>query len=139
MQEVKIRIKGLHAQGTAQEEPIEVVTIGQMFEQKDFLCIRYDEVVDEDENGIVETVKNTLKIKDDHVEILKEGTHLVFMPDQTTFNYYSTPVGELEVSIHTTCVEKVDYEGGFHLNLQYEMEMNQTFISYCDVNVSVDF
>ena len=139
VQEVKLRIKGFHDQGREQEEPIEIVTIGQMIQQKDFFCVKYDEVIDEDENGIVQTQKNTLKIKENHVEILRQGTHLVFMPNQTTFNYYTTPFGELEITIHTTCVEKNDYDGGFRINIQYEMEMNQTFISSCNVSVAVEF
>ncbi len=84
-QEVKITIHGLQAQGNG--EPVEVVSVGQMEIQDGFACITYDEVVSEEENGLVQVVKNTLKISDGQVEVVKKGSaasHLVFIPDQTT-------------------------------------------------------
>ena len=138
-QEVKITIHGLQAQGNG--EPVEVVSVGQMEIQDGFACITYDEVVSEEENGLVQVVKNTLKISDGQVEVVKKGSaasHLVFIPDQTTFTYYSTPIGEIEVSIHTNQIEKIDLESGFFLKMDYDLEMNQTFISNCNVQVTVE-
>ncbi len=138
-QEVKITIHGLQAQGNG--EPVEVVSVGQMEIQDGFACITYDEVVSEEENGLVQGVKNTLKISDGQVEVVKKGSaasHLVFIPDQTTFTYYSTPIGEIEVSIHTNQIEKIELESGFFLKMDYDLEMNQTFISNCNVQVTVE-
>ncbi len=138
-QEVKITIHGLQAQGNG--EPVEVVSVGQMEMQDGFACITYDEVVSEEENGLVQVVKNTLKIGDGQVEVVKKGSaasHLVFIPDQTTFTYYSTPIGEIEVSIHTNQIEKIELESGFFLKMDYDLEMNQTFISNCNVQVTVE-
>ena len=138
-QEVKITIHGLQAQGNG--EPVEGVSVGQMEIQDGFACITYDEVVSEEENGLVQVVKNTLKISDGQVEVVKKGSaasHLVFIPDQTTFTYYSTPIGEIEVSIHTNQIEKIELESGFFLKMDYDLEMNQTFISNCNVQVTVE-
>ena len=138
-QEVKITIHGLQAQGSA--EPVEVVSVGQMDTQDGFLCITYDEVVSEEENGLVQVVKNQLKVSERQVEVIKKGqaaSHMVFIPDQTTFTYYSTPIGELEVSIHTNRIEKVDSGDSFFLKMEYDLEMNQTFISSCSVNITVE-
>ena len=63
---------------------------------------------------------------------------MVFIPDQTTFTYYSTPIGEIEVSIHTNQIEKIELESGFFLKMDYDLEMNQTFISNCNVQVTVE-
>ncbi len=138
-QEVKITIHGLQAQGNG--EPVEVVTVGQM-EMQDGVCrITYDEVVEEEENGLVQVVKNQLVVGSSQIEVIKKGqaaSHMVFIPDQTTFTYYSTPIGELEVSIHTNRIEKVDQDKGFFLKMEYDLEMNQTFISSCSVNVTVE-
>lgn len=138
-QEVKITIHGLQAQGSG--EPIQVVSVGQMDDQDGFICITYDEVVSEEENGLVQVVKNTLKVGERQVEVIKKGpaaSHLIFIPDQTTFTYYSTPIGEIEVSIHTNRIEKIDLENGFYLKMDYDLEMNQTFISSCSVQVTVE-
>lgn len=140
-QEVKVKIRGIQGQGSQNEEPVEVVSVGRKYEKDGFICITYDEVVSEEENGVVQVVKNLLKIKDNQVEVIKKGpaeSHMVFVPDQTTFTYYSTPVGELEVSIHTDLIEKIPYENGFALKLQYDLEMNQTFISSCSVDIAVE-
>lgn len=138
-EEVKITIHGLQAQGGG--EPLEVVSVGQMDRQDGFICISYDEVVSEEENGLVQVVKNQLKIRDGQVEVIKKepaASHMVFIPDQTTFTYYSTPFGEIEVSIHTNRIEKIDKEDGFFLRMEYELEMNQTFLSSCSVNITVE-
>ena len=105
------------------------------------MCIAYDEVISEEDNGLVQVGKNLLKISSDQVEVIKKGqseSHMVFVPEQTTVTYYSTPAGELEVGIHTDHIEKTDYEKGFNLQMQYELEMNQTFISSCSVNIAVE-
>jgi len=138
-EEVKIKIRGI--QGAADEDSVEVVSVGQKYEKDGFICIEDDEVVSEEENGIVQVTKNLLKVKDDQVEVIKKGpaeSHMVFVPDRDTFTYYSTPLGELEVSVHTKCIEKKDYENGFSLKLQYDLEMNQAFISSCSVDIAVE-
>ena len=137
--EVWRTVRGLQAEGRG--VPVEVVSVGQMEMQDGFACITYDEVVSEEENGLVQVVKNTLKIGDGQVEVVKKGSaasHLVFIPDQTTFTYYSTPIGEIEVSIHTNQIEKIELESGFFLKMDYDLEMNQTFISNCNVQVTVE-
>ena len=139
-EEVKVTIQGIQAQGDG--EAVEVVSMGQMNMQEDgFICVSYDEVVSEEENGLVQVAKNQLKVKDRQVEVIKKtptSSHMVFIPDQTTYTYYSTPFGEIEVSIHTNQVERTDTSNGFNLQIAYELEMNQTFISNCCVKIMVE-
>lgn len=140
--EVKIKINGVQAQSPEENDVIEVVSVGQMYEKDGFVCVTYDEVVEEEENGLVQVVKNLLKIRQDQVEVIKHGStesHMVFVPERTTFTYYSTPLGELEVSVHTQDIVKEDLETGFRLRLQYELEMNQTFISGCSVDIEIEY
>lgn len=139
-QEVKVTISGTQGHESP-EEKVEVVSIGQMCQKDDVTYITYDEVVNEEENGLVQVVKNMLKINEEQVEVIKKGpteSHMVFVPDQTTFTYYSTPLGELEVSIHTESIEKEKRKNGFGLKIQYGLEMNQTFISRCNVDIRVE-
>lgn len=137
--EVKIKICG---EQNEQGDTVEVVSVGDLYQEDGFLCLAYDEVVDEEENGIVQVVKNEIKISDEQVEVIKKGpsrSHMVFVPDQTTFTYYSTPMGELEVSIFTDEIKKIDYDNGFRLNMNYQLEMNQTFVSNSSVNIAVEY
>lgn len=140
-QEVKLRVRGVQMQGEATEDNVEVVSVGQMYEEEGFLCLKYDEVVDESESGVVQVVHNLMKIRDDQVEVIKNGpteSHMVFVPGRATYTYYSTPLGELEVSIFTRQIQKEQKSNGFRLLLQYDLEMNQTFISQCSVDIVVE-
>lgn len=139
-QEVKLRIRGMQQDVDAVDK-VEVVSVGQMYEEDGFICITYDEVVEEEENGVVQTVKNLLKIRDGQVEVLKEGpaeSHMVFVPERTTYFYYSTPVGELEVGVFTYQIERIKTKTGFQLRMQYDLEINQTMVSRCNVNIVVE-
>lgn len=139
-QEVKLRIRGMQQEADAGDN-VEVVSVGQMYERDGFICITYDEVVEEGETGVVQTAKNLLKIKENQVEVWKKGpaeSHMVFVPERTTYFYYSTPVGELEVSVFTNWIERIKTNTGFHLRMQYDLEINQTMISRCNVDIVVE-
>jgi uncharacterized beta-barrel protein YwiB (DUF1934 family) len=136
---VKIKIRGEQGE---QDNAVEVVSVGKMYEEDGFVCLSYDEVVDEEETGVVQTVKNLLKINENQVEVIKKGpakNHMVFVPGQTTFSYYSTPVGELEVSIFTETINKITRDDGFSLDMQYQLEMNQMFVSDSNINIEVEY
>lgn len=140
-QEVKLRVRGVQMQGEEAEDNVEVVSVGQMYEKDGFTCLTYEEVVGESEGGALQIVNNLMKIRDDQVEVIKKGpteSHMVFVPERTTYTYYSTPVGELEISIFTKQIERIQMANGFHLMLQYNLEMNQTFISQCSVDLVVE-
>lgn len=137
--DVKIKIRG--SQG---DEPnnVEVVSIGEMYERDGFVCLTYDEVVDEEDTGVVQVVKNMIKINEEQVEVIKKGptqSHMVFVPEETTFTYYSTPFGEMEVSIFTDEIRRVSKDDGFSLNMQYQLEMNQTLVANSSVNIDVEY
>ncbi len=139
--EVKLRIRGLQLQGAENEDSVEVVSVGQMYEQDGFVCITYEEVVAEEENGVVQVAKNLLKISDEQVEVVKRGaaeSQMIFVPNRTTYTYYSTPVGELEIGIYTNSLEKILTMKGFHLRMHYDLEINQTFVSKCNVDIVVE-
>lgn len=141
VQEVKLRIRGLQTLD-AEEDSVEVVSIGQMCERDGFICITYEEVIAEDENNNVQVAKNLLKIRDEQVEVIKKGTvasHMIFVPGQMTYTYYSTPMGELEVGIFTKEMICDKKEKGFRLKMRYNLEMNNTFVSQCNIDIEVEF
>ena len=140
--EIKLRVCGIHMQRSdGTQEDIEVVSVGQMCERDGFVCLTYDEIVDEEENGVVQTVKNLIKYKEGQLEVVKRGpaeSHMVYVPDRTTYTYYSTPVGQLEIGLYTKSLEKVMTQKGFQLRLNYDLEINQTFVSNCNINIYVE-
>lgn len=140
MQEVKIKIHG--QQQNVQDEAIEVLSVGQMYREGEILFLEYEDVVGEEENGLVEVEKNQIRISGDMVEVIKKGSsqsHMAFVPEQTTYTYYSTPMGELEVSIHTDSIQRESTNDGMSFCIDYQLEMNQTFISNNIVNIEVEY
>ena len=126
--EVKLRICGMHMHGEdGDRDDVEVISVGQMCERDGFAWITYEEVVEEEENGLVSVVKNG-----------PAESHMVFVPNETTYSYYSTPVGELEIALSTKSLQKILTERGFHLKLDYDLELNQTFLSNCNVDIFIE-
>ena len=65
-------------------------------------------------------------------------SHMVVCSKYTTFSYVSTPVWELEMSPSTKSLQKILTERGFHLKLDYDLELNQTFLSNCNVDIFIE-
>ncbi len=140
-EEIKLKIRGLHSQGEQNEDTIEVVSIGKMYETEGTLCIDYEEVAEETDEGVVQTAKCLMKIGKESVEVIKKGgneSQMLFMPGQTTYTYYSTPFGEIEIGLHTEYIKRTEKDRGFQLNMGYNMEMNQSFVSHCNVEIEVE-
>lgn len=140
MQEVKIRIHG--EQQDLQEDAIEVVSVGQMERDENNIVLEYDDVVDEAQNGLVEVENNIVRIGNDMVEVIKNGetrSHMVFVPEKTTYSFYTTPMGELEVSVCTEAIDREETDTGIKLRIAYELEMNHTFISKNVVIIEVEY
>lgn len=137
---VKVSISGIH--NNSDEETVEVVSLGELYEENDTICVVYEEAPDEDSGVDCEMVKSMLKVQAGQIEIIKKGpmeTHMVFVEDKDTLSYYSTPFGELEVSIHTERLERQNIENGFEIFLSYGLEVNAAHMSDCNVDIKVEY
>lgn len=137
---VKVSISGIH--NNSEAETVEIVSVGELYEQEEQICVSYDEAVDGDSGVDCEMIKSMLKIKPEQVEIIKKGstqTHMIFIEDADTVSYYSTPFGELEVVIHTKRLERNKTEQGFEIFLEYALEVNAAHMSNCNVDIRVDY
>lgn len=138
--DVKISISGVH--NNSQEETVEVVSMGELYEKDDKIYVSYDEASEGASGVDCEIVRSLLKVNQDQVEIIKKGvteTHMVFIEDKDTISYYSTPFGELEVAIHTDRLEKTINERGFQILLEYALEVNASHMSNCNVDIKVEY
>lgn len=140
-EKVKIKISSRHDYGTGELDPIEVISVGELYRDEDgFDCLTYEEVVSADESGQVSVINNLLRIGEDQVELIKGGddeSHMIFIPNHKTVSYYPTPVGELEIGVHTSFAEKTVYNNGFTLELKYDLEMNSMIMSSCGLSIAV--
>ena len=141
MGQVKIKISSRHDYGIGEPDPIEVISMGELYQDEDGCdCLTYEEVVEADETGQVQVINNLLRIGESQVELIKGGagdSHMVFIPNHKTVSYYPSPVGELEIGVHTSFAEKTVYNNGFTLELKYDVEMNQTIMSTCGLSIAV--
>ena len=137
---VKVSISGI--QNNDNEETVEVVSVGEMMQRDDYICVSYEEAADNAAGVDCQLVKSMLKVKPDQIEIIKKGaaqTHMVFIEDRDTISYYSTPFGELEVAIHTDRLERKERDNGFQILLEYALEINASHLSNCNVDIRVDY
>ena len=137
---VKVSISGI--QNHDNEETVEVVSVGEMMQRDDHICVFYEEAADNAAGVDCQLVKSMLKVKPDQIEIIKKGaaqTHMVFVEDRDTISYYSTPFGELEVAIHTDRLERKERDDGFQILLEYALEINASHMSNCNVDIRVDY
>lgn len=137
--DVKISIRGI--QDNADEESVEVVSLGEMYEKGGQIYVSYEEGTEGACGADCDLVKSMLKVCPDQVEIIKKGaaeTHMVFVEDKDTISYYSTPFGEMEVAIHTDKLERINTEKGFRILLKYALEVNAAHMSDCNVDIRVE-
>lgn len=136
---VNISIRGM--QNNSQEETVEVVSFGEMYERDNQIFVSYEEASDEEAGADCDIIKSLMKVCPGQVEIIKRGaaeTHMVFVEGKDTISYYSTPFGEMEVSIHTDHLEKMETERGFQILLKYALEINSAHVSDCNVDIRVE-
>ncbi|MGN1205729.1 MAG: DUF1934 domain-containing protein [Eubacterium sp.] len=137
--DVKISIAGLHENGGT--DSLEVISFGEMYEENGETIVKYEEAMEDAQGRDCEMVQSQLKIREDQIEIMKEGgtrTHMVFAKDQDMLTYYSTPFGELEIVIHTDRLEQKKLDNGFHVELEYALEVNAAHMSNCNVRIKVE-
>ncbi|MFQ9509816.1 MAG: DUF1934 domain-containing protein [Lachnospiraceae bacterium] len=119
-----------------QDEVIEIVTTGTYYKKNGKHYLFYDEVIDE----IQGTVKNTVKISERFVEIWKKGvtsTQMLFEMGKKTTSMYGTPYGEIEIGICAEHIQFVESEDSIVLELNYELEMNSQFVSDSQIHMEI--
>lgn len=104
-----------------QPEVIELITEGEYYKDGD----RYVAAYEESEISGMEGTKTTMKIADDTLSIIRDGTtnsNLQFKKNMNHVSLYSTPFGALEVTVKPSKVFiNVDDNGG-KVELEYKME-----------------
>lgn len=133
--DVIVSVSGLQmAEGD--RDSIEVITAGDYYLKNGKHYILYDEVMD----GGSDVVKNTIRINNGCMEILRKGpvsAHMVFEKDKTNQTRYMTPIGELLVSISTTDMSFEEEEDRLKVCLDYNLDINYERVSNCNITVDI--
>lgn len=136
--EVLVKIKGMQFLGYDEdpEEPIEMMTGGEYYFRNGAHYVKYEEVFEKMEGS----ASNILKIKPDVIELRKKGVanvHMVFEKDKKNITFYNTPFGQLQMGISTTGISSVVEEDTMSINIEYTLDMNDSFVADCTLELTV--
>lgn len=133
--EILVSITGSHlVEGETDE--ISVITAGSYYLKNGKHYIVYDEQL-EDNGG---SVRNTIKVGADSVEMIKGGdarTHMVFERHKTNLTCYATPYGQMMIGVTTNRIEVVELPDELRVHIDYSMEVNYEKTSDCHVEIEV--
>ncbi|SHI47224.1 Uncharacterized beta-barrel protein YwiB, DUF1934 family [Parasporobacterium paucivorans DSM 15970] len=134
--EVLLSISGIQFDNN-EDEPIKVITAGEYFFEDDIHYINYEEV---SEDKPKEVTKCTIKIKNNGLEMIKNGpmsVHMIFEEGRKHVSYYNTPYGDLVVGTYTNRVRMSRQEDAMEITISYGLEINGQHISNSEIVVNV--
>ena len=135
--EVLISISGLQFELNS-EEPVEVISVGEYYKRNGKHYIIYEELLMDDNSH--EMTKNTIKISDNQVDIIKKGTnnvHMIFEQNKKNLTFYNTPFGDLLIGLYTTSIKQSEEEEEIVVELEYALDINSNHVSDCSITIKV--
>lgn len=114
----------------------ELIVAGTYYYRNGKHFVVYDEI--DPDNGSV--TGNTIKIAADRVDVIRRGTnmvHMVFEKDKQNMTSYRTPAGDLLMDTYTLGICTEESEDLIETNIDYTLQMNDVFISRCQVRIKI--
>lgn len=118
------------------DEPTQVITGADYYFKNGKHFVTYEETVPE--TG--ESVKNTIKIAGDRVDVIKHGAqsvHMVFEKDKKNVTYYDTPYGSLFIGIQTFDIDFQEDDLNINTEIGYALEVNDSHLSDCRISLNI--
>ena len=120
------------------EEPIELLTVGNLEEDADGLTLTYEEVFE----GLEELpTANKVRIGEDFLSVEKHGAAdvtMVFEPGKVSFSQYETPFGSIEMGFLTNRLLIERTEDRIHFLVEYVLSMNGENTADCVLEMTVE-
>lgn len=133
--DVLVSISGAHTMD-GKSDDVSVITAGSYYYKNGRHYVIYDEVLE----GIEGTVRNTVKIGKDCVDIIKGGiarSHMVFEEKKNSVSCYVTPYGQMMVGVTTDHIETEEEEDRLRARIDYRLEINYESVSQCHIEIDV--
>ena len=133
--DVLVAISGLQFE-MQDNETVEIITPGQYYCKGNKHYVLYEEVMEEDHS----VTKNTIKISDHQIDILRKGAvsvHMTFEENKNNITYYNTPFGQLLIGLNTYKIQKNVSENGIEIIINYGLEMNYSHVSDCEIKIHI--
>ena len=90
--------------------------------------------------GYDSPVKNTIKVGEDVIDVIKHGlssVHMVFEKDKKRIASYTTPMGEMMVGLSTKDIQVEEEEDALKVQVSYSLDINYDHISDCSIVLDV--
>lgn len=133
--DVIISINGLHS-AEDQDDAVEMIAPGKYYNKNGKQYIMYDEV-SEDTNEIN---KSTIKVNDNIIEIIRNGSsnvHMVFEEGKKNMSYYNTPFGSMLIGLSANKINVNNKDDEMNITINYSLDVNYEHISDCLMTVNV--
>lgn len=134
--DVVVTIAGFHTLDD-DDSAIEMVHIGEYYEKNGTHYIFFEERMD----GMMEPVKNRMKIKEGYLEVQKRGpvsVDMVFEEGKSQSSTYAIPFGSFLIETHTTKVNVAKAEEKMEVAAEYEMEVNGVYCARSEIKVMIE-
>ncbi|WP_099469278.1 DUF1934 domain-containing protein [Konateibacter massiliensis] len=136
--EVILSITGLQFDSIDPEsrEPVEIITVGEYYKRNDKHYVIFQEVLE----GFEGSTKNTLKISDNGVDIIKKGVtnvHMVFEKDKKNITCYNTPYGNLMIGILANDVRVEEQDEDINVQVAYNLDINYEHLAECKIAIQI--
>lgn len=131
---VVITVRGLQ-RAVSNDEPVEVISAGTYLRKDNTHYLSYEEA---DEDGKI--TKNRIKITPESIEMTKQGnvtTQMIFIKGQKQYACYVTPFGEMTLGMTTKHIKLTEDEQQIAAELRYDLEVNGTHMSECELDIEV--
>lgn len=115
---------------------VEMITAGDYFLKNGNHYILYDEILE----GVEGVIKNTIKIRQSAMDIIKNGSsrvHMTFEKDKKNMSCYATPFGELMIGICTNDIRIDEGEDCLKVRVAYSLDINYQHVSECNIILEV--
>ena len=134
-QDVLLTISGLQAEIDS-EDALELITAADYYKKNGKHYLVYTELVPETGDEI----KNTIKMTDERVDVIKHGiqnVHMIFEPSKKNISCYNTMVGSLIIGIHTLEIDLRESDEKISAKINYVLEINDNHVSDCEILLNV--
>lgn len=133
--DVLVSISGVHMID-GETDDVEVITAGTYYFRNHKHYVVYEELIE----GVEGAVKNTIKIGNGMVDIIKTGSahsHMLFEKEKSNVSCYTTPFGQMMVGINTNEIQIEEKENQIVATVDYTLDVNYKEMSRCRIKIEV--
>lgn len=134
--EVLVTVSGLQMMPDG-DDTIEVTTSGKYYERNGKRYLFYDEIGDEPQL----VIRNTIEITPHRVEVRKRGVisaQMCFEENRKLWCVYGTPYGQMELGVFTREIQVKESEDTLELLLDYQLEINNEHVSDSRIQIRAE-